>query len=136
MKRIWEKLMVFGCFNVCLFASTYVYAATEAENPAVFSNKNEAATYHPGVSYAGEYIQSRLYYRTPQSAVWRRMSHSDNYRDVVTCQSALISLGKTGKWQGHLKQDGACGPLDEPSFFAIGNRINHDISLDQDVSSN
>jgi hypothetical protein len=137
MKRAWKKLLIFGCSLVCLFTtalSSLVSAA--AESPAVFGNKNEAATYISGVSYAGEYVPSRLYYRTPRSAAWRRMSHADNYRDVVTCQAALVSLGKTGNWQGHLKQDGSCGSLDEPSFFALGNRINFDISLDQDVSSN
>jgi len=135
MKPNWKKLMMAGCLIVCLLASSQAYNVTAAEKPVVLSDENDTAVYNPGASYAGEYIQTRLYYRNPSSAVWRRMSHSDDYLDVVTCQAALTSLGKTGNWQGHLKQDGSCGPLDEPAFFALGNRINYDISLDQDISS-
>lgn len=136
MKRTCKKMILAGYFIVYLLAGTLVVSAVAVEKPAVFNDKNETAAYIPGASYTGEFIQSRIYYRNPRSAVWRRMSHSDNFREVVTCKDALVSLEKNGNWQGHLKQDGSCGPLDEPSFFALGNRINYDISLDQDVSSN
>jgi|GEM_PF-2357654 len=136
MNKNWKKLILAGYFIVCLFASGLVTGAVASEKASVFTDKNEAAGYNPGASYTGEFIQSKLYYHNPHSVFWRSMSRSDNYRDVVTCQSALVSLATTGKWQGHLNQDGSCGPLDEPSFFALGNRINLDISLDQDVSSN
>jgi hypothetical protein len=136
MKLNWKKLISVAYFVVCLLANALVASAVAAEKPVVFTDKNVAAKYNPGAGYTGEFIQTRLYYHNPRSAIWRRMSRSDNYHDVVTCQSALDSLGTTGSWQGHLNQDGSCGPLGEPSFFALGNRINFDISLGQDVSSN
>ncbi|MBV5340690.1 MAG: hypothetical protein J0665_14225 [Deltaproteobacteria bacterium] len=136
MKRTCKKMIMTGYCIVYMLACTLVTSAVAVEKPVVFNDKNETAAYNPKASYTGEFIQSRIYYHNPRSAVWRRMNHSDNYLDVVTCQAALISLGKYGNWQGHLKQDGSCGPLDEPSFFALGNRINYDISLDLDISSN
>lgn len=130
MKRDRKKLMMVGCCLACLLAGS----AAAAEKSVVF-NDSKVNTYIPGIGYKGEFIQTRIYYHNPHSAVWRRMSASDNYRDVVRCQSALVALETTGSWQGHLKQDGSCGSHDEPSYFALGNRINYDILLDQDVSS-
>lgn len=136
MNRYSKKNMLAGCSLICLLACALSYSAEAVEKPAVFSDNNDTAVYISGASYNGEYIKTRLYYHNPNSAAWLRMSESDNYLDVVTCQDALVSLGKNGKWQGHLKQDGSCGSKEEPSYFALGNRINYDISLDQDVSSN
>lgn len=134
MKRYWKKLMVAGFCLAILLAGALIDTADTAEKTVVSDEKKDA-DYVPGSDYKGEFIQSRIYYRNPGSAVWRRMSVSDNYRDVVTCSTALTALESSGKWQGHLKQDGSCGPYDEPAHFALGNRINYDISLDQDVSS-
>lgn len=134
MKRNRRKLMAVGYCLVFLLAGAQVAAAAAAEK-AVAGNDGRESAYIPGVGYNGEFITSRLYYRNPRSAVWRRMSDSDNYREVVTCRTALASLETGGTWQGHLNQDGSCGPLDEPAHFALGNRINFDILLDQDVSS-
>lgn len=135
MKLNWKGQMniviLFG-FLIILVASVGDLFA--AEKTPAYSDRHEV-TYLPNVKYKGEFIQTRLYYHNPRSAVWRSMSKSDNYRDVVTCFSALVALENTGKWQGHLSADGSCGPLEEPSYFALGNRINYDIALDQDVSS-
>lgn len=129
MKTKFKNLMTVGCCFVCLL----VGSAAFSESPATYADRDNS--YVPGIDYKGEFIPSRLYYHNPRSAVWRRMSASDNYRDVVKCKAALVALEATGSWQGHLNQDGSCGSLDEPSYFALGSRINYDISLDKDISS-
>jgi hypothetical protein len=84
------------------------------------------AGYQPQMTYQGDYIPTALYYKSPGSSFWQRMSKSANYLNVVRCPAALRALKSTGQWQGHLTGDGSCGPLDEPSMFALGNRINSD----------
>jgi hypothetical protein len=131
MRSNLNQLLPRAVFVACLFigACTAFAAST---TPQSFSDQESMASYNPGASYPGEYIQTRIYYRNPNSPIWRRMSISDDYRDVVACQSALVALQATGAWQGHLSQDGSCGPKDEPSFFALGNRINYDVLTNQE----
>lgn len=129
-----RKLITAAYCLVCLLICTPGNSGAAAEKTFVF-NDNEESSYIPGTTYNGEFIPARIYYRNPRSAVWQRMSASDNYRDVVTCHTALTALESTGSWRGHLLQDGSCGPQEEPAYFALGNRINYDILLDQDVSS-
>lgn len=135
MKLNWKHQMKYGSLLACLIVLVVSTSDIIAAEKTPAYNDRHEATYLPNVKYKGEFIQTRLYYHNPRSAVWRSMSDSDNYRDVVTCFSALVALENTGKWQGHLRHDGSCGPLEEPSYFALGNRINYDIALDQDVSS-
>lgn len=133
MERDRKKLIAAGYCLFLLLAGFQTENAA-AEKPLVFTDKSESS-YVPGTGYKGEFIQSRLYYRNPRSSVWLRMSASDDYREVVRCRAALTALESGGTWLGHLNQDGSCGSQDEPAYFALGNRINYDILLDQDVSS-
>lgn len=133
MKKNLNSLITTGCCLACLLGVTLTVAAA-AEQPVLYSDSGKYP-YNPAIDYNGEYLKTRLYYRNPRSYVWMRMSVSDNYRDVVTCRSALSALETGGAWLGHLLGDGSCGPLEEPAHFVLGNRINYDILLDQDVSS-
>jgi hypothetical protein len=93
------------------------------------------AGYKPQVTYKGEFIPTAIYYKNPESPFWLRMSKSNNYLNVVKCPAALRALNNAGKWLGHLNQDGSCGPTDEPSLFALGNRINSDaIASGEEIS--
>ncbi len=125
-----------GAFVVAgtILVSSLCTIAPAAERPQVFDDKHDAG-YQPRMTYAGEFIPTRLYYRNPRSALWMDTGFPDNYKEQVSCPVALSSLEYTGSWQGHLNGDGSCGPVEEPSFFALGNRINYDVLLDQDVSS-
>jgi hypothetical protein len=102
--------------------STGVYSA----QLAVDKDSNAKEDYKTYLIYEGGYYKSALYYKNPGSSKWNKMSTSSNYLDVVKCQPALRALNSAGKWNGHLKEDGACGSTDEPSFFAVGNRINYE----------
>lgn len=128
-----KKLIAAGYCLFLLIAGIQANIAA-AEKPLAFTDKSDNS-YVPGADYKGEFIQSRIYYRNPRSTIWLRMSVSDDYREVVKCQSALAALETNGTWLGHLNQNGSCGSQDEPAHFALGNRINYDILLDQDVSS-
>lgn len=130
MRYTYAKLLPQTIFLVCLVLGTFT-AFADSSATRSYTDKENSAAYNPAQKYEGEYIQERLYYRNPGSTIWRRMSLSNNYRDVVTCQTALDSLNTTGVWQGHLAQDGSCGPQDEPSYFSLGNRINFDMLMDQ-----
>lgn len=129
MKKLWSRALCM-IFVVGCLCSNRGYA----ETALVFTDEKDTG-YKPGVTYAGEFIQTKLYYRNPHSAVWRWVSASDKYLEVVRCSTALAALETTGTWKGHLMQDGSCGPVEEPSYFALGNRINYDILMEQDVSS-
>lgn len=117
-----------------ILGSILCMVATGTEKPLEFSDRNESG-YQPNTTYAGEFIPAKLYYRNPRSVFWMQTNNSDNYKELVTCPVALSSLEYTGSWQGHLQQDGSCGAQEEPAYFALGNRINYDVLLDQDVSS-
>ena len=129
MKKLWNRALCLIVTIGCLCGSS-----AYAETPLVFTDAHDTG-YKPSVTYAGEFIQTKLYYRTPHSPVWRWVSASDKYLEVVRCSAALAALETSGTWKGHLMQDGSCGPMDEPSYFALGNRINYDILMEQDVSS-
>ncbi len=121
-------------FGLVMLVSMLCLRAAAVDKPFVLTDKNDA-TYQPNLIYEGEFIAAGLYYRNPRSAIWMRAGAADNYKELVSCPVALSSLEYTGSWQGHLKGDGSCGPVTEPSFFALGNRINYDVQMDQDVSS-
>lgn len=117
-----------------ILISLLCQSAAAVDRPFILTDKNDA-TYQSHLVYGGEFIATGLYYRNPRSAIWMRAGASDDYKELVRCPVALSSLEYTGSWQGHLNGDGSCGPVEEPSFFATGNRINFDVLLDQDVSS-
>ena len=89
----------------------------------------EAAVYQPQIVYNGDYHPTTIYYQSPGSSFWKRMSKSDNYLNVVRCPAALKALNSVGQWHGHIKADGSCGSPYEPSLYAVGNRINYDQSM-------
>jgi hypothetical protein len=83
------------------------------------------AGYHPAQTYPGPYVPNVVYYRNCSTCPWQR-GLSGLYSQGVKCSDALRNLGRTGRWWGHFKQDGSCGPIGEPSEFALGNRLNYE----------
>jgi hypothetical protein len=83
--------------------------------------------YNPAQRYAGSYTPKALFYKNPGSTYWQRVA--DDFLRRVKCPDALGHLQRDGLWKGHLKKDGSCGPLDEPSDWAVGNRLNYEDML-------
>jgi hypothetical protein len=86
-----------------------------------------AGPYNPAQRYAGSYTPKALFYKNPGSIYWQRVA--DDFLKRVKCPDALGHLQRDGLWKGHLKKDGSCGPLDEPSDWAVGNRLNYEDML-------
>jgi hypothetical protein len=80
--------------------------------------------YNPVQRYAGSYAPKALFFKNPGSIYWQRVA--DDFLKRVRCLNAMDHLRRDGFWKGHLKKDGSCGPLDEPSDWAIGNRLNYE----------
>lgn len=83
--------------------------------------------YNPGQSYAGKYTVDVIYYRNRNNPNWYQ-GLNGTYPKNVLCMDALKHFSTDGKWSGHFKIDGSCGPTTEPSEFAVGNRLNFDDS--------
>ena len=80
-----------------------------------------AKPYDPTQTYTGAYSATMVYYRQTFRSKWRL-----GIAGAVSCPDALSHLKVSGFWKGHLKLDGSCGSLDEPSEWAVGNRLNYD----------
>jgi hypothetical protein len=83
--------------------------------------------YNPAQRYNGSYTPKALFYKNPGSTYWQRVA--DDFLRRVKCPNAMDHLRKDGLWKGHLNKDGSCGPLDEPSDWAVGNRLNYEEML-------
>ena len=83
--------------------------------------------YNPARQYAGSYTPKALFFKNPGRIYWQRVA--DNYLKRVKCPDAIDHLRRVGLWKGHLGQDGSCGPLAEPSDWAVGNRLNYEDML-------
>jgi len=83
--------------------------------------------YNSTQRYNGSYTPKALFFKNPGNIYWRRVA--DDYLKRVKCPDAIDHLRKGGLWKGHLNQDGSCGPLDEPSDWATGNRLNYEEML-------
>lgn len=91
--------------------------------PATSAHAAEVAGgYNPAKTYAGPWGGRLLYYRNPRSTQWLRGLKGD--LSTVSCADAYNKLSRTGQWQGHLLAGGACGPVAEPSLWAVGNYLN------------
>ena len=77
--------------------------------------------YDPAQIYPGPYGAAAVYSRQTFRAKWRL-----GLAGAVTCPDALSRFKVSGLWKGHLKLDGSCGTPDEPSEWALGNRLNYD----------
>ena len=83
--------------------------------------------YSPSQTYPGPFVPNVVYYRNCPAGKWQR-GLTGLYSQGVSCPDALGNFGRTGRWWGHFKPDGSCGPLAEPSEFALGNRLNYEAS--------
>jgi hypothetical protein len=83
--------------------------------------------YNSAQTYPGQYKADAVYYRNPKNPNWYQ-GLNGTYPKNVLCKDALNNFMSNGKWKGHFKADGSCGPTAEPSEFAVGNRINYDAS--------
>lgn len=80
--------------------------------------------YDPAILYPGPYTPEYLFYKNPRGTIWLPWSKADFSRKV-SCSGALKRLKKRGVWKGHLNPDGSCGPVAEPSDWAVGNWLNY-----------
>lgn len=85
------------------------------------------ASYIPSQVYNGPYPIDGVFYRNPGNTIWIR-GIAGTFPKAVVCPDALRHLKQDGTWRGHLKPNGSCGPLAEPSIWAVGNWINYSIS--------
>ncbi len=121
------NLVIAGGVFVCMLAGGLCTTTGAADTPVVVNNKQRATSYVPDEIYEGRYLTTRLFYRSPDSPLWRRMVKFDDFRTIVTCKDALTAFETTGTWQGHLNPNGSCSAVTaEPAIFAIGNRINYE----------
>jgi hypothetical protein len=97
--------------------------------PATYADSNTHTintNYSPVLSYQGPYSANAVYFRPMKRSDWK-VSLAFPTTNKITCTDALSSLRQTGLWEGHLNPDGSCFPPgSEPSYWALGNRLNHD----------
>jgi hypothetical protein len=111
---------------VCLTAVAMISVAT-LPAPAGCAEKvplSHKSGYNPAQTYPGPFVPTMLYIRHSPSGPWHR-GLTGLFSKGVSCPDALSNFRRSGLWQGHLKQDGSCGPLAEPSQWALGNRLNY-----------
>lgn len=101
-------------FVVCALLAATIFGAGVAAGAG-------PTPYDPTQIYSGPFGPSTVYYRESFRATWRL-----GVTGGVTCPDALSHFKVSGLWKGHLKSDGSCGALDEPSEWAVGNRLNYD----------
>jgi len=119
MGKRWVPLFIFFVVSVGILQHSPLSAANLER-----STKN---VYNPSQVYTGSYEPDIVYYRPSQKTFWRR-GLNDTFPANVSCPGALKSLSRSGLWKGHFRPDGSCGPTDEPSEWAVGNRLNFDES--------
>ncbi len=89
------------------------------------------AQYNPAIKYAGDYRSDLLFFKPNAGKYWRRIPRFDRLK-YVTCSDTTAALQKEGIWEGHLRlKDGSCSSSDEPSSWALGNRLNFDEQINQ-----
>jgi hypothetical protein len=110
---------------VCLTALAVISAATlpPPASCAVTAPLSTQSGYNPAKTYPGSMVPNLVYYRNSPSGKWQR-GLAGLFSKGVLCPDALANFKRSGTWRGHLYPDGSCGPLAEPSEWALGNRIN------------
>ena len=113
-------------FLICLLALAMIYAVClpVTSRCAAAASLSRTDAYNPKITYPGSFVPTMLYLRNFPSSPWRR-GLKGLFSRGVSCRDALTNLGRSGLWQGHLNPDGSCGPLGEPSEWALGNRLNY-----------
>ena len=101
-----------------------VLAVTISVTCLAFGAGPKPMGYDPAQLYTGPFGPSNVYYRETFRAKWR-LGIPGTYPNAVTCPEALSRFKVSGLWSGHLKLDGSCGIADEPSEWAVGNRLNY-----------
>lgn len=113
MKNRFSRIYLFISLLVPVLPATWAWAGADGYNPAQ--------------TYTGKYKADFIYFRNLNNPNWYRDT-SLTYPKGVICKEALRHFMSDGKWKGHLKSDGTCGPLAEPVELAVGNRLNYDAS--------
>lgn len=108
-------------FSVLMFGLVLVAGSVPAFGEG---SKTSEVKYDPAIMYPGPYTPEHLFYRNPKGMIWLPWSKADFSRKV-SCSGALKRLKKRGVWKGHLNPDGSCGPVAEPSDWAVGNWLNY-----------
>ena len=112
-------------FILCLLLATAITVAGVAGVAGAATGMKPKGGYNPTQTYNGPYGSIIVYYRETFRAKWRR-GITGTFPNGVTCPDALSHFKGSGLWQGHLKLNGSCGIPDEPSEWAVGNRLNYD----------
>lgn len=120
MKKTFSIKWLFCLLMLCVSSASLAWAETS------ISLKKEG--YNPAQVYKGSYGTNALYYRNPGSNQWKFGFGKSSFNEWVECRDALKQLGESGLWKGHLKPDGSCGSVAEPSEWALGNRLNYEIA--------
>ncbi len=106
-------------FGLILVAAPRPILADDGGRPA-----DRKDSYDPSLLYPGNYAPERLFYKNPNGTIWLPWLAGD-FGKKVKCAGALKGFKRRGVWKGHLNQDGSCGPVAEPSDWAVGNWLNY-----------
>lgn len=106
-------------FGLILVAGSMPASADDSSRPA-----GTRSSYDPAILYPGPYTPEHLFYRNPKGTIWLPWIAGD-FNKKVKCSGAVKRFKRQGVWKGHLNQDGSCGPLAEPSDWAVGNWLNY-----------
>lgn len=120
-----------SCCVVALAGLLAVGTPVQAANPlphAANAAQRAAgrAGYHYAASYQGPYRQDVVYTRAREDDHWRP-GVPGRFPETLNCPDAVKQLKATGLWRGHLNKGATCGSPYEPSFWALGSRLNYDI---------
>jgi hypothetical protein len=111
-----------GAYLLALMLTVAIFSSPAGAEVGTSYSK---AGYNPAATYPGPFVPNVVYYRPTPRGGWQR-GLKGLYSKGVSCSDALRSFRRSGLWQGHFNPDGSCGPLGEPSEFALGNRLNFD----------
>ncbi len=114
-----NRIFILNLMAAAMISTAFAPAALGADS----AQPAKAAGYNPSLTYPGSYVPTTLYIRHSRLGPWKR-GFSRQYPKGISCRDALNSFGRSGLWNGHLKPDGSCGTLGEPTEWALGNRLN------------
>jgi len=117
MSKRWVPIFIIFAVLVSIMPNFPV----SAENLGQYQKRG----YNPSQVYSGSYEPEIVYYRPSQKTFWRR-GLNGTFPENVNCPEALNSLMRGVLWKGRINLKGACRETDEPSEWAVGNRLNFD----------
>ncbi len=107
--------VIFMVIGVLLVSLPAVNAASEV--------RQGSGGYQSEAVYAGQYRTDNLYMRRSSLQAFTGYQ-SPTRLAAVSCREARAALESQGRWEGNLKESGACAGPGDPAEWGTGNYLN------------